>query len=630
MSVDTLPKLLKHKAEQIGSGTAMREKHLGVWREFTWHDYYESVRDFGLGLISLGLEPEDVVALIGDNKPPLFWAVLGIQSIHGIPAPLTVDANPSEINHLMTRTECKFVVAHDQEQVDKILQIADGLPFLQKVIYWDAKGLSQYESPLLISFDEIMGFGRQLHKAQPDLFDNNIQCGTEGDIIAYTFTSGTSGEPKVVVLTHKALIGVARAWAGIDRWRDGDDVASYLPLAWIGALILDLASPLISGVVLNFVESPETLQDDLRDIAPAHLFYGPRNWEGIVRMVQMKINDADRFNRFLFRAFLPVGYKMVDIYLDGNKPDAFWKTLNYLGYWAVFRELRDKLGLGKIKHAYCAGSGVSPDIFKFFCGIGINLKQAYGLAEGGIACTNPDGQVKPDTCGIALAGNEIRLAKDGEVLVRSPNMFSEYLGDPSGTAERLKDGWCYTGDCGSFDADGHLIIIDRMDALRRLGTGHRFSPQFCETRLRFNPYIRDAIVIGREDNDYVCGLVNIDFDSVGKWAEARHIPYTTFADLSQKTEVIELIRTAIREINRKLPEAVWIRRFVNLHKEFDPDEAELTRTRKLRRTFLEDYYGDLVTAIYHGLAEFQVEAKVTYRDGRQATAQLTIKLNSAE
>lgn len=625
---DTLPKLLKYAYEKYGDRKiAMREKDWGIWKRYTWKDYYERVKYFSLGLISLGLKPGDKVSILGENKPEWFWAELATQAARGAVIGIFSDCTPTEVKYYVEHSDSKFVVAHDQEQVDKVLEIKDELPLLKKVIYWDPKGLWSYDEPILVSFDEVVELGREYEKDHPGMFEENVKKGEGKDTAIYCYTSGTTGLPKGAVLSQQMVLSTAQSWYEIDRWRDDEQYVSFLPPAWVTEQGLGVAGGLLSGMVVNFPEEPETVQENIREVGGSILFFGPRLWENMIRMVQAKMVDTSALRRFLYNIFLPVGYKVADLRLAKEQPNWLWRLLYFVANLAVFRPLKDKLGLLGVRCSYCAGAAVSPDIFRYFQAIGVNIKQLYGSSEYGLITLHHDGEIKPETCGPSLPGMETRISEDGEIMLRTEACYSGYYKNPEATQERMSGDWFCSQDFGHIDEEGHLLVMDRMDDLKQLSSGRKFSPQYCEVRLRFSPYIKDALIIGSEDRDYVSSLINIDVDNVGRWAEARRIPYTTFTDLSQKPEVIQLVGSVIQEVNRNLPDWTRIRRFVSLHKEFDPDEAELTRTRKLRRDFIEDRYCYLVDALYSDKDELVVEAPITYRDGRRGVIKTSVKVN---
>jgi long-chain acyl-CoA synthetase len=608
----------------------MRVKDRGIWQHFTWMDYYEKVKYFSLGLVSLGMGKGDKVSILGENKPEIFWAELGVQSAGGTAVDIYTDCTPPEVKFFVTDSDSVFVVAHDQEQVDKFLQIKEDLPKVKKVIYWDPKGLWNYDDSILISFPEVIQLGQSYEKDHPGLFEGIVEKGTGGEIALLSYTSGTTGLPKGAMILQRGLVAIAQAWRDADQWSDRDRYVSFLHPAWITEQAVGVAGQLVSGMEVNFPEEPETVQENIREIGPTILFFAPRLWENINRMIQAKITDTSALRRWIYHLFLPVGYQAAEYRLAKKDPTFFRRLIHRIARWVLFRPLKDRVGLSRTRCAYTAGSAVSPDILSYFQAIGVNIKQLYGGSEQGLVTLHRDGEIKCETCGVPMSGVQVRLSSEGEILVKGDNIFSGYYKNLEATQEKIRDGWYYTGDFGYIDDDHHLVVIDRMEDLKELKGGRKFSPQFAEIRLRFCPYIKDALVIGGEDKDYVTAIINIDLENVGRWAEGNRIPYTTFTDLSQKSEVIELIKKDIQRINKFLPEWSRIRQFVNLHKEFDADEAELTRTRKLRRTFVEGRYSDLITALYGKDREYNVEASITYRDGRKAVMKTAIHINQVE
>ena len=631
MTENTLPKLLKKNADKYGDRKiAMRVKDRGIWQRFTWKDYYERVKYFSLGLISLGIKRGDKISILGENKPEIFWAELAAQAAGGTAVDIYTDCTPPEVKFFVTDSDSTFVVAHDQEQVDKIFQIKDDLPLVKKVIYWDPKGLWNYEDPILISFPEVIHLGQSYERDHSGLFEENIEKGEGDEIAIICYTSGTTGLPKGAMISQKGLVTIAQAWRDVDHWCDQDRYVSFLHPAWITEQAVGVAGQLVSGMEVNFPEEPETVQENIREIGPTILFFAPRLWENINRMIQAKVTDTSALRKWIYHLLLPLGYKTAEYCSSKKGLGLFWRILYHIANWVLFRPLRDRVGLSRIRCAYTAGSAVSPDILNYFQAIGVNIKQLYGGSEQGLVTIHLDGEIKYETSGTPMPGVEVRLSPEGEILVKGDNIISGYYKNLEATRKKIRDSWYYTGDFGYIDDDRHLVVIDRMEDLKELKGGRKFSPQFAEIRLRFCPYIKDALVIGGEDKDLVTAIINIDLDNVSRWAEARRIPYTTFTDLSQKPEVIELIKKDIQRINKFLPEWSRIRKFVNLYKEFDADEAELTRTRKLRRTFVENRYSDLITALYGKDREYNVEASVTYRDGRKGVIKTSIHINEME
>ncbi len=623
---DTIPKLIMRNYEKWGQRTAMCMKNFGVWRRYSWQEYYEKVKYFSLGLISLGLEPGDVVCIIGDNELEWFWGEFATQAAGGIVTGIFVDSIPSEVKYVAEHSGAKFAIVNDQEQTDKFLEIKDELPLLKKVIYWDPKGLRNYDDPILTSFTEVINLGREHEQAHPGLFEQNVTKGKGDDLAFIYYTSGTTGLPKGAMLTHQALINTAQAF--IDRYplSENDDLISNFPAAWVGDSFFATIPHLLSGARLNFPEEPETVAEDTREVGPNFVIYGPRQWESLVSEIQVKMFDAHPLKRFVYHLFLPVGYKIADFNFQGKKPNLFWRALYGIAYLLLFRALKDQLGLSRVRFAVTGSSVLSLDTFRLIHAIGVELRQNYGSTEAGLISSHGEGEIKFESVGRPALGTEVRITDEGELLVRNNSLFNGYHKDSKKTVETLVDGWCRTGDAVNIDDDGHLLFIDRLEHMGQLSSGIKYAPQYVEGRLRFSPYIKDAMVIGGKDKEFVSAILNIDFAMVGKWAERNRIPYTTFVDLSQKEEVANLVQKDLVRVNGYLPEPARVRRFVLLHKEFDADEAELTRTRKLRREFMEERYKELIKAIYEAGKEINVKAPVTYRDGRKGVVTTSIKV----
>jgi len=627
-AIDTLPKIVKHNREKWGTSLAMAKKDFGIWRTYTWEDYHQKVKYLSLGLLSLGLEPGDKVCIIGDNEPEWFWGEFAVQAAEGIATGIFVDSIPSEVKYIAAHSEAKFAIVNDQEQTDKFLEIKDELPLLKKVIYWDPKGLRNYDDPIIISFAEVMELGRKYEETHPGLFEQNVEKGKGDDTAFIYFTSGTTGLPKGAVLSHDALINTARGFISRYPLNENDDLISNFPAAWVGDSFFATIPHLLTGARLNFPEEPETIAEDTREIGPNFTIYGPRQWEGLVSEIQVKMIDANPLKRFCYHLFLPVGYKIADYGFENRTPNLFWRALYWIANGLLFHPLKDKLGLSNVRFAVTGSSVLSLDTFRLIHAIGIELRQNYAGTEAGFISCHGKGEIKFESVGRPAIGTEVRVADDGELLIRSDCMFKEYYKDPEKTAEALRGGWFYSGDAVHIDEEGHLIFLDRVKDMVELASGAKYAPQYIEGRLRFSPYIKDAMVIGGKDRDFVSAIVNIDFTMVGKWAENNRVPYTTFVDLSQKKEVADLVQKDLVRVNGYLPEGSRVKKFVLLHKEFDPDEAELTRTRKLRRGFVEERYKDLIEAMYLDKEEVNVEAPVTYRDGRKGVVTTAIKVRT--
>jgi long-chain acyl-CoA synthetase len=623
---ETIPQVIRSNYARWGSQIAMSMKMFGIWQRYSWQDYYENVKYFSLGLISLGLERGDVVCIIGDNEPQWFWGEFAAQAAGAIATGIFVDSIPSEVKYVAEHSNAKFAIVNDQEQTDKFIEIKDELSLLKKVIYWDPKGLRNYDDPILISFKEVIELGRKFEKTHPGLYEQNVEEGNGDDAAFIYYTSGTTGLPKGAVLTHRALITTAQGFVNRYPLDEHDDLISNFPAAWVGDSFFATIPHLLTGARLNFPEEPETIAEDTREVGPNFVIYGPRQWEGLVSEIQVKMVDANPLKRLTYNLFLPVGHKIADIKFQGKTPNLFWRILHGIAYMALFRPLKDRLGLSKVRFAVTGSSVLSLDTFRLIHAIGVELRQCYASTEAGLISSHGKGEIKFESVGRPALGTELRITGEGELLVSSDCMFTGYHKDPEKTAATLIDGWCHTGDAVNINEEGHLIFMDRLEHMGELRSGAKYAPQYIEGRLRFSPYIKDAMVIGGKDKEFVSAIINIDFAMVGKWAERNHIPYTTFVDLSQKKEVADLVQKDLIRVNSYLPELARVRRFVLMHKEFDPDEAELTRTRKLRREFMEERYKDLINAMYKNGQEIKVEAPVTYRDGRKGIVTTAIKV----
>jgi long-chain acyl-CoA synthetase len=625
---DTIPQMVRYNAERWSQRTAMCMKKFGIWQRYSWKECYDNIKYLALGLKKLGLKRGDVVCIIGDNEPEWFWGEFATQAAGGIATGIFVDSIPSEVKYVAEHSGAKFAVVNDQEQADKFLEIKDELPLLKKVIYWDPKGLKNYDDRILISFTEVIKLGKEYNSKHPHAFELDINRGKADDIAFIYYTSGTTGLPKGAMITHRALINTARGFVSRYPLYDDDDLISNFPAAWVGDSYFATVPHLLTGARLNFPEEPETITEDTRETGPNFVIYGPRQWESLVSEIQVKMIDANPLKRFFYNLFLPVGHKIADLYFQNKRPNLFCRALDFMAYYLLFRPLKDKLGLSKVRFAVTGSSVLSLDTFRLIHAIGIELRQNYASTEAGFISSHGKGEIDFESVGRPALDTEVRVTDEGELLVRSDSMFHGYHKDPEKTAEVLIDGWCHTGDAVNVDDKGHLIFLDRLDHMGELSSGMKYAPQYIEGRLRFSPYIKDAMVIGGKDKDYVSAIINIDFTMAGKWAERNRIPYTTYVDLSQKKEIADLVQKDMVRVNSYLPEPARVKKFVLMHKEFDPDEAELTRTRKLRRDFMEERYKDLIDTLYQDRGEVQVQAPVTYRDGRQGIVTTSIKVRT--
>jgi long-chain acyl-CoA synthetase len=623
---DTIPKLIQSNSQKWGSRTAMCMKKLGIWQSYTWHEYYEQVKYLSLGLISLGLKPGDVVCIIGDNEPEWFWGEFAVQAGGGIVTGIFVDSIPSEVKYIASHAKARFALVNDQEQADKFLEIKAELPALEKIIYWNPKGLKNYEDPLLIGFTEVISRGKELERASPTLFEQNVARWRGDDIAFIYYTAGTTGLPKGAKLSHRALINTARDFIGRYPLSEKDDLVSNFPAAWVGDSFFATIPHLLSGARLNFPEEPQTIFEDTREVGPDFVIYGPRQWEDLASSIQSRMLYASFLKRFTYKLCLPIGYQIADMKLRGEKPNLRLRSLYRAANLLLFKPLRDRLGLSKVRFAVTGGSVTSLDVFRFINGIGVELRQNYASTEAGFISSHRQGEIRLETVGRPAPAVEVRVAETGELLVRSECVFSGYLNDVQKTRQTLVGGWCHTGDAVRIDDEGQLVFIDRLDHMGELSSGAKYAPQYIEGRLRSSKYIKNALVIGDKDKAFVSAILNVDPNVVRRWAEHQGVDFATFVDLSQKKEIAELIAEDLVGVNRELPESARVKRFVLLHKEFDPDEAELTRTRKLRRRFIEQRYQDLIDAIYNGTTTVDVQAMITYRDGRKGVVTTSINI----
>ncbi|MCB8945868.1 MAG: AMP-binding protein [Ardenticatenaceae bacterium] len=629
----TLPQYFLEKVSSY-AGTdkvAVRQKEFGIWQEFSWQDSYEQVRDFSLGLIALGLQRGGHVCTIGDNDREYLWGYLAIQATGAAVIGMYTDAIPNEMEYVINHSDSVLALAQDQEQCDKFLELRDRIPKVKRVIYWDNKGLWSYDDDWLISYEEVLALGQALREKEPNRFETEVALGQKDDVAMLCYTSGTTGLPKGVMLSHGNLIGVASGYLALDKRYDTDNHVSFTPMGWIAEPALGIAPHVVAGIVINFPEEPETVRENVREIAPDNLFYPARLWENLVGTVQVRMKDATWLNRKLYDYFLPVGYQMADKKLSGEAIPAGLDVRYRLGDWLVFRPLRDQLGMSQLRAAFTGGAALSPDHIRFFHALGINLRQVYGsteIAAGGTI--HHDGDIKFASVGKPLMGVDVRVSDEGEIQFAGTTVMLGYYKNDEATAKDIlmENGrrWFRTGDAGYIDEDGHVIFQDRVKNMIHLQNGETFSPQFIEGRLKFSPYIRDVMAVGDETRDFVTAMIIMDFDNVGHWAEKSGIGYTTFTDLSQKKEVYALIQEAVNEVNGTLPEGARIRRFVLMHKEFDADEAEMTRSRKLKRNVLSEKYGNIVEAMYAGQQAIKVRAAVKYQDGSEGFVETDVRV----
>lgn len=624
----TFPQILSRQAERLGSDKiAIREKAYGIWQTYNWREYFQYTKHVALGLISLGLKRGENIGLILDNHPEWLFAELGIQSVGAVSIPLFTSAVAKELASGLNRIEAVYAFVQDQEQVDKLLECQDQLSHIRRLIYIDPTGMRSYsDNPWLMSFKDLLEAGEKLDKDQPDLFNKELWEGKAGDVALMLMTSGTTGLPKMVMLSHENFNDMARKWLETAPIGIGDNWISVTPTAWIVDQMWGVGITLSGGMAMNFPETFETAVEDFREIGPTVIVTSSRFWEDLASKIRVKISDSGFIKRGLYKLSQKIGGAVVDLESEKKPVPTRLRVLNWLATRIVSRPLMDRIGCLGFRAAYTGGHPISPDVIRFFRANGLNLKQAYGLTEaGGIFQVQPDGEVKPETVGICLPRTEIKIAEDQEVLVSSKSNFVGYYQNPEATAEALIDGWFHTGDAGYLDDDGHLLIIGRKEDIMRTKEGEAFSPDFIETRLKFSPYIQEAVIWG-EGQPYLTAFINIDFGNVGNWAEDRKIPYTTYSDLSQQTAVEELIRGEVREVNTQLPRPMQLVKIILLYKLLDADDEELTRTGKVRRKFVFEQYKELIDAMYANKTEIPVTGQVHYRDGHVGTIETTVKI----
>jgi long-chain acyl-CoA synthetase len=632
---DTFPKLVRANARTFAKKVAIREKDLGIWQAHTWREYWEQSRLIALGFASLGFARGDKTAVVGDNRPELYWAVCATQMLGGVPVPLYQDGSEKELAYIVDHAEARFAVVEDQEQVDKLLHLRAQCPTLEFIVYDDQRGLGAYSEPNLMSLEELRERGRKFEQNQPAYVEDEIAKGSAADTAIICYTSGTTGTPKGAMLSYRNLIVTSRNAAAAESLTQDEEILSYLPMAWVGDHVFSYAQSIVTGFAANCPESPATVLQDLKEIGPTYFFAPPRIWESILTNVLLRIEDCAWPKRRLVHFFLDLAQSMERRRLTGQAVPLLPRLLYPLGRTLVYAPLCDNLGMRRVRRAYTAGEAIGPEIFIFFRALGVNVKQLYGMTEASVFVTiQRDGDVRLDSVGTPVPGVEIRISDAGEVWYRSPGIFQGYYKNPEATRQAVQDGWLNSGDAGFLDATGHLKIVDRAKDVTRLVDGTIFAPKYLENKLKFSPFVKEAVCVG-QDRPVVVALVNIDLAAVGNWAERRGIAYTSYTDLSQKPEVYELIHGEVARVNRSLLEdevlrGAQIRRFLILHKELDPDDEEITRTRKVRRGYIAQKYAALIDALYGGGTRVQVDATVTYEDGRTGTIRADVAIRDVE
>ena len=632
----TFPQMLLKHAGERPDAAALREKEYGIWQTHSWADVARLAEQVAAGLHVAGLRRGEHMVVVGANRPRLYATMLAVQSLGAIPIPLYQDAVANECVYPMNNAEVRFAVVEDQEQVDKFLEIRDRCPALSNIYFDDPRGLRKYSEEGLASFDTLLDTGKAFTAKNPDWFRTEALKSQPDDVAAMFFTSGTTGNPKGVVHTHNSLLDRALAGAEFDKLTNSEEVLAYLPPAWIGQNIFSYAQWLVCGYVVNCPESASTVTIDLKEVGPTYYFAPPRIFEGLLTSVTIRMEDASPIKRKIFEACMGVARRVGPDLMDGKSIGMLDRLKYAAGNFLVYGPLRNNLGFSRVRVAYTAGEAIGPDLFSFYRSIGINLKQLYGSTETAVfVCLHPDNEARADTVGVPIRGVEIKVADNGEILVKSPGLLKEYYKNPEATAEVLTpDGWYHTSDAGFIDSHGHLKIIDRVKDVGRIkggsNDGAMFAPKYVENKLKFFSHIKEVVAYG-DGRDQVCVFINVDFDAVGNWAERRNLPYAGYTDLAQKPEVYQLIKECVEKVNADLASdsllaGSQVSRFLVLHKELDADDGELTRTNKVRRGFIADKYKPLIDALYDGKTQQHIETQVKFEDGRTGSVSATLQI----
>ena len=620
------------QAQRNSEKPAIREKSLGIWQTWTWREVGDEVRALSCGLAAKGFQRGDKLALIGDNRPRLYWSMSAAQCLGGIPVPMYQDSVADELHFVVEHAEVRFAVAENQEQVDKLLEIKDRCPNLEFIVYCDARGMRGYSQDFLLDLDELQKVGREFDAKQQSFFVDEINKGKSSDVACILYTSGTTGDPKGVVLSYESLIKTATNAAEWDNLTTEGNVLAYLPMAWVGDNLFSYSESYIVGFCVNCPENAETVLNDMREIGPSYFFAPPRIFENLLTNVMIRMEDAGALKRKMFDYFMAVAKRTGIRILNGESVSASDRLLYTIGKLLVYGPLKNTLGFTRIQMAYTAGESISPELFDFYRSLGINLKQLYGQTEASVLVTiQPDGEVRSDSVGVPAPDVEIEISDGGEVLYRSPGVFLEYYKNPDATAEaKTKDGWVRTGDAGYFDQEGYLRVIDRAVDVGKLNNGSIYAPKFLENKLKFFPQIKEAVTFG-DQKDFVTAFINIDLDAISNWAEKNDVTYASYHELAANDLVSSLVQDCVASVNQELAKedqfkASQIQRFVVLHKELDADDGELTRTRKVRRKYVADKYSTLVNALYSTEHNVHVETEVTFEDGRKGSIEADVKI----
>ena len=633
---DTFPKLLIENAERFKNKAAIREKDYGIWQSWTWSQMRDEIFALANGMAALGFKRGDKLAIVGRNRPRLYWGMCAAQCLGGIPVPVYQDSVADEMQYVLDHSEVRFVLAEDQEQVDKMLEIHDSCPAMQHVIYDDPRGMRDYESEHLHDFAEVQKQGREYAKQHPDFLLQEINKGTGADIGIFLYTSGTTGKPKGVVMTNDNILITARNSVEFDNLTADEEIVSYLPMAWVGDHIFSYAQAYVTGFCVNCPESEATIATDLREIGPTYYFAPPRVFENILTTVTIRMMDAGTLKRVMFNYFMEVAKKTGVAMLDGKEVSRKEKFMYWLGNILVYAPLKNTMGFSRIRLAYTAGEAIGPEIFDFFRSLGINIKQLYGQTEAAVFITmQPDGEIFADTVGVPAPGVEVKVNENGEVMYRGPGVFHSYYKNEESTREtKDAEGFVYTGDAGYFADNGHLKIIDRAKDVGKFSDGSMFAPKYIENKLKFFPHIKEVVAIG-DGKDHCTAFINIDLEAVGNWAERNNVPYASYQELAQDERVYQMMLESIEQVNKDLStdslmSKSQVHRFLILHKELDPDDGELTRTGKVRRRIVNEKYAVLIEALYNGAKECFIKTEVAFEDGRKGSIEATLKISDAK
>jgi long-chain acyl-CoA synthetase len=637
-ALDTFPKYLVLNATRFATRAAMRHKDLGIWQSWTWKEQLDEVRAFAIGLEAIGLERGDKVAIVGSNRPRLYWSFAAVQSLGGVPVPVYADSVAEEMAYVLDHAEVRFAVVEDQEQVDKLLSIAEKVPSLREIVYDEPRGLRDYDHAHLHDFETVREKGRAAMAGSPEALSRwqaSVDAGSGSDLGVMLYTSGTTGRPKGVMLSNDNLVKSALHGNAFDNLGPDEEIIAYLPLAWVGDHVFSYTQSYTAGFCVSCPESAETVTEDRREIAPTYFFAPPRVFEGLLTAMTVRMEDAGKVKKTMFDRALAHARKVGERILNGEPVGVVDRLKYAIGEFLVYGPVKNRMGLSRLRVAYTAGEAIGPELFRFYRSIGLNLKQLYGQTEACVYITaQPDGNIRADTVGVPSPGVEIRIADNGEVLYRSDGTFIGYYKNEEATrATKTADGWVHTGDAGFIDNEGHLKIIDRAKDVGKLRGGGLFAPKYVENTLKFFPDIKEAVAFG-DGRDFCAAFINIDLQSVGSWAERNNVSYASYQELAAHPEVYRIVASHVEAANRKLAEepmmaASQIRRFLVLHKELDADDGELTRTQKVRRSFIAERYGELIEALYDGSTQKYVETEMTYEDGRKGRIRATVRIADA-